>query len=215
MHHSKVYMTIIRHIWWNHHPYENILWLEKWLMLMIVIMKILMPSFWIRHYCESHPSTKWLFEAYVLLKPIFFLWILWLGFYHHIFFVIITIYFMIDLFSYIVWLLVLSDIFVKPLSVRKNLLLLGANYMEIILWFSILYLYYDSIWYIVHNVEKAVGPLQAIYYSISTFSTVGYGDIASTNDIWIILTIIQLTCSIVFIGIVLSAYVGKIKLKSE
>lgn len=122
---------------------------------------------------------------------------------------------MIDLFSYIIWILVLSDIFIKPLSVRKNLLLLGANYMEIILWFSILYLYFNSIWFIAYNIWKQVWPLQAIYYSISTFSTVGYGDIGVINDVGMIITIIQLTTSIIFIGIVLSAYVGKIKLKSE
>ena len=215
IHHKMVYLQTLKHIWINEHPYERISGLEKWFMMFIIIIKMFMPSFWIRHYCEEHHSTKWIFEAYVIAKPIFFMIVLLTGFYQSLIICVLTIYLMIDLLTYILGILALSDIFVKPISIRRNLILLGANYREIISGFAILYLHFEALAYGGFHKEKIVWPLQAIYYSLSTFSTVGFWDITSASNIGTLLSIIQLIVSIIFIGIILSSYVGRIRLKGE
>lgn len=132
IHHKMVYVQTLKHIWINEHPYEHISGLEKWFMMCIIILKMFMPSFWIRHYCEEHRSTKWIFEAYVIAKPTFFMIVLLTGLYQSVIVCALTIYLMMDLLTYILGILALSDIFVKPISIRRNLILLGANYREII-----------------------------------------------------------------------------------
>jgi hypothetical protein len=215
IHNKKVYLHTLKLLWYNEHPYENISGLEKWFMIMIILAKMVMPSFWIRHYCEEHRSTRWIFEAYVMMKPIFFMLALFAWRYSSIIICAITIYLMLDLFTYILWILALSDIFVKHISIRRNLILLWANYREIISGFALLYLHFDALAYGGIHKERVVWPLQAIYYSLSTFSTVWFGDITASNDVGTLLSIIQLIVSIVFIGIILSSYVGKIKLRGE
>ena len=104
-----------------------------------------MPSFWIRHFCEKSFSTKRVFEAYVIFKPILFMFILESGLYQSLFGLLFTMYLLLDLITYILGILALSDIFLKPVSVRKNLILLGANFWEIISGFAIFYLHFDAI----------------------------------------------------------------------
>lgn len=124
IHHKRVYIHTLRHLRINEHPYEQVSGLEKRFMMIIILIKMLMPSFWIRHYCEEHRHTKWIFEAYVLMKPVIFIMILSNGRYHHRIAAFIVIYLLADLFAYIVGILALSDIFVKPISIRRNLILL-------------------------------------------------------------------------------------------
>lgn len=124
IHHKKVYMTTLKQIWDNQHPYEYIIGLEKWLMILVIGLKMLMPSFWIRHHSEQSPSTKWIFEIYVIAKPIFFFIGLVLHWYTSVWFYVLSVYLMSDLISYIIGVLTLSDIFVKPLSIKRNLILL-------------------------------------------------------------------------------------------
>jgi hypothetical protein len=126
---------------------------------------------------------------------------------------IIVSYLLIDLFVSIIWTLLLSDIFVKSLSIRKQFLSLGWNLWEIIFGFAILYLHYNALWYV--GEIKEVWPIWAIYYSMCTLSTVWYGDITQANDIGSIISVIQMIYGLVFIGIILSAYVSKINIKSE
>lgn len=126
---------------------------------------------------------------------------------------ILITYLLIDLFVSIVSTLILSDIFIKPMSIRKQFLSLWCNLWEIILWFAILYLHYDALWYIWHN--KEVWPIGAIYYSMCTLSTVWYWDIAQMNDTGSIISVLQMIYGLVFISIILSAYVSKINIKSE
>lgn len=124
IHHKRVYTHTLKLLWINNHPYEHISGLEKRFMMIIIILKLLMPSFWLRHYCENHRETRRVFEAYVILKPLFFTIALWSGRYSSPIICGIAIYLMLDLFTYILGILALSDIFVKPISIRRNLILL-------------------------------------------------------------------------------------------
>lgn len=214
-HHKTVYIDTIKKLWNNHESHKDIIGIEKYLIIIILVIKMLLPSFWIRHYTEDKTALRWLFDLYIILKPFIIGLFIFGWWYTSTRAMVFTIYLMMDLFVYIIWLLILSDLFIKPFSVRKNLLLLWSNYMEIIVWFALLYLHRDAIEFIGYKKEGIIWPLDAVYYSVSTFSTVWYGDIASSSDVWLWLTIIQLFMSIVFIGIVLGGFVGQLQLKGE
>ncbi len=213
VHHKDVYIHTIKEVRRNKHPYELIVGAEKILLVVMIFLKMLMPSFWVRHFAEQDKKYYRWVDFYNFIKPLLFVTILFCNLDHFSIIMIIVSYLLIDLFISIVWILILSDIFVKPLSIRKHFLLLWTNLGEIIFWFAILYLHYHGLGYV--GMDKTIWPIGAIYYSMCTLSTVGYGDITQINDMGSILSIIQMIYGIVFIGIVLSAYVSKINIKSE
>lgn len=213
-HHKDVYIHTIKQVWNNHHPYEHIVGAEKLLLVITIFLKMLMPSFWIRHFAEQNKRHYRRLDLYNLFKPLLFFVILIYHLDHLSIVMILITYLLIDLFVSILSTLLLSDIFVKPLSIRKQFLSLWCNLWEIILWFAILYLHYGALGYITWE-NKEVWPIWAIYYSMCTLSTVWYGDIAQMNDTGSIISVIQMIYGLVFIGIILSAYVSKINIKSE
>ncbi len=214
VHHKDVYLHTIKQVWENQHPYEQIVGAEKLLLVITIFLKMLMPSFWVRHFAEQDKKHYRLVDFYNFLKPILFFIILIYNLHQLSIVMILVTYLLIDLFVSIVSTLILSDIFVKPLSIRKQFLSLWCHLWEIILGFAILYLHYWALWYITWA-KKEVWPIGAIYYSMCTLSTVWYGDIAQMNDIGSIISVIQMIYGLVFIGIILSAYVSKINIKSE
>ena len=214
VHHKDVYLHTIRQVWENHHPYEHIVGAEKILLVITIFLKMLMPSFWVRHFAEQDKRHYRRVDMYNLLKPILFFIILLYNLDQLSIVMILITYLLIDLFISIVSTLILSDIFVKPLSIRKQFLSLWCHLWEIILGFAILYLHYGALGYITGE-NKPVWLIWAIYYSMCTLSTVWYGDIAQMNDTGSIISVIQMIYGLVFIGIILSAYVSKINIKSE
>lgn len=214
VHHKDVYLHTIKQVWHNTHPYENIVWAEKLLLVITIFLKMLMPSFWIRHFAEKNTKHYRRVDFYNILKPILFFIILIYNLDHLSIVMILITYLLIDLLISIVSTLLLSDIFIKPLSIRKQFFSLWCHLGEIILWFAILYLHYDALWYITWE-HKEVWIIWAIYYSMCTLSTVWYGDIAQMNDLGSVISVIQMIYGLIFIGIILSAYVSKINMKSE
>lgn len=213
VHHKDVYLRTIKQVWENQHPYEEIVGAEKLLLVITIFLKMLMPSFWVRHFAEQNEQHYRRVDFYNFLKPIIFLIVLIYNLDQLSIVMILITYLLIDLFVSIVSTLILSDIFVKPLSIRKQFLSLWCHLWEIILGFAILYLHYNALWYL--GSTKTVWPIGAIYYSMCTLSTVWYGDISQMNDIWSVISVIQMIYGLVFIGIILSAYVSKINIKSE
>ncbi len=214
VHHKDVYIRTIQEVWNNKHPYEHIVGAEKLLLIVTIFLKMLMPSFWVRHFAEQDKNNYRRLDMYNFLKPVLFFFILIYHLDHLSIVMVIITYLLIDLFVSIVSTLILSDIFVKPLSIRKQFLSLWCHLGEIILWFAILYLHYGALGYITWE-NKEVWPIWAIYYSMCTLSTVWYGDIAQINETGSIISVIQMIYGLVFIGIILSAYVSKINIKSE
>lgn len=206
---------MIKKIWNNHAPHEAVQWIEKYLILMVLWLKMLMPSFWIRHYAEQHIHTRWLFDLYVVLKPLLFFTFMYFHLHVYPLVMVLILYLMFDLILYIFWLVILHDLFTKPISIRKNLILLWANYMEIVMWFAVLYLHRDAIDFIGYKKEWTIWMIDAIYYSMSTLSTVWYGDVASSWHTGMLLTMIQLFISIMFVGIVMSWFVSQLQIKDE
>ncbi len=213
VHHISIYTHNIKRIWNNAHPYQHIFGAEKIIVILVIMLKILMPSFWVRHFCEWDPKKYWLLDLYTVTIPLLLFFFLINHRYHYIGIATITIFLLVDVFVSIISILILSDIFIKPVSVRKYFILLVAHLWEIVLGFAIIYLHYGAIWYV--NGKREIHITDAIYYSMMTLSTVWYGDITQINHIGGIISVLQMLFGFLFIGIVLAAYVNNIKIKSE
>lgn len=122
VHHKDVYLRTIQQVWNNHHPYEQIVGAEKLLLIITIFLKMLMPSFWVRHFAEQNKNNYRRVDFYNFLKPILFFIILIYNLDQLSIVMIVITYLLIDLFVSIVSTLILSDIFVKPLSIRKQFL---------------------------------------------------------------------------------------------
>ena len=102
VHHKDVYLQTIQEVKKNHHPYEQIMGAEKILLIMIIFIKMLMPSFWVRHFAEQDKKNYRRVDFYNFIKPILFLIILAYNLDQISIVMIIVVYLLIDLFVSII-----------------------------------------------------------------------------------------------------------------
>lgn len=189
---------------------------ERRIMMIVLALKLCFPSFWIRHYADirSNRLRNKLIEEYVLLKTMIMLIILICGWWSHWIALVITFYFLADLITYLLGLVTLSNLNHTQPNLRRNLILLGINMLELVSAFSIFYLGTQSLYYAENHV-LVTSWIDGIYYSIATFATVGYGDLITVGSWWHLLSTCQILTSFLFISLVLSSVVSKLELNSE
>jgi hypothetical protein len=102
VHHKDVYLRTIQEVKHNRHPYEDIIGAEKILLMMIIFLKMLMPSFWVRHFAEQDKNHYRRVDFYSFIKPIVFLIILIYNLDQITIVMIIVSYLLIDLFVSII-----------------------------------------------------------------------------------------------------------------
>lgn len=93
-----------------------------------------------------------------------------------------------------------------PVSYRRNLLSLFLNFLQFAFLFAIVYLRYG----IVNTNNCSVAPIKALYLSLETFTTVGFGDIVPNNDIGYAVLVIQMTISLIFVYIFFAVFTTRI-----
>ncbi|WP_420601491.1 potassium channel family protein [Flagellimonas sp.] len=85
------------------------------------------------------------------------------------------------------------------------------NYFEFVFSFSYLYMYFDALKFTQSEFQERVpNALEYIYFSFVTVSTIGYGDLAVSNDIGRILVMIQATIFLVFVLVFLNHNIARI-----
>lgn len=190
--------------------------IERIVMIVVLLLKLCFPSFRIRHYADmhSHRLRNAMIEQYVIIKTILILFVLWCGRWSQWRWVGITIYFIGDLVVYLLWLIVLSNLHHSQPNLRRNLILLWINMIEIITAFAVFYLASWSL-HTTADSHVVVHWLQAFYFSIATFATVGYGDMVVSWTRGYILSILQILTSLLFISLVFSSVASKLEITSE
>jgi hypothetical protein len=190
--------------------------IERIIMVMVLLLKLCFPSFWIRHYADmhSHRLRNTMIEQYVVIKTAIILLVLWCGWWSQWWWVAITLYLVWDLVVYLLGLIVLSNLHHSQPNLRRNLILLWINMIEIIASFAIFYLGTGSL-HTSWNHQLVTNGLQAFYFSIATFATVGYGDMVVLGNRWYMLSILQVLTSLLFISLVFSSVASKLEITSE
>lgn len=94
-----------------------------------------------------------------------------------------------------------------PVSHRRNFILLFFNFMQFVALFAVIYIRYG----VVLSLETSwyIGPLKALYLSLETFSTVGFGDIVPNNGTGYFILICQMIVILLFIYVFFATFTSK------
>ena len=173
--------------------------------LSLEFAKIAFPSFWITLFLGKKKANVVDFsnDVWGLVRIAFLIIMLWWvpsGNWQ----AWLVIYLIADIFVYVSRLVFLSDIYEPTLTPERTLLFLLVNYFEIVLGFAFLHRVYGGL-----NVGSLC-PIQALYFSFVTSTTLGYGEIVPVSSDAQLRIIIQLAITFVFITALVGALLGRL-----
>lgn len=200
----KVQAENIRKLWRHEDPVSQIFGIEWLWMMILAVVVFMLPITAIRWIAGllGLKNRKVAIEAYAIVKPIFLICLL--SFCPLSKFSIIAACFsLFDLYSYLLGLLFLRYLYKAPVSYGRSIILLGINYVESTVSFSLLYL---SLGGVLKNGATLSSAVDAVYFSVITSATVGYGDIAPGENLAKIVVMAQVCTSFVFVTTVLSSF---------
>jgi hypothetical protein len=146
-------------------------------------------------------------DAFVLFKVLFPLTILFCNWQTNNFLYIILIWFLFETMLYVPTLIFASDIFSKPRSYRRSMLLLFFNYVEIVFSFGVIYS--RGIY-----LNKPFGHwFDPIYFSFITSATIGYGDFYPITPMGKFLVSSQSVIFLIFVVLFLNFFSNKVESK--
>lgn len=197
----------IRAIWNNDHQDDN--GIEKIVRLLLSSSQLLFPGLYIKYIANKlgHEYQDLALDFYVLAKFIFPIVILtnhW-QYYHVV--MGIMVYLLLETVLYIPTLIFASDLFNKPRSYKRSMLLLFFNYMEIVISFAVLYTHGD-------NMNKPFEHwFDAIYFSIVSSNSIGFGDYYPITTFGKVLVSLQALFFLSFVVLFLNFFSNKVKNK--
>lgn len=197
----------IKSIWNNDHQDDN--GLEKIVRLLLSFSVLLFPGIYIK-YLSSQKGNEYqdlAMDFYVLSKvlfPILILcnhlnqtpWLIW-----------ILVYLLLETIFYIPTLIFASDLFSRPRSYKRSMLLLFFNYLEIVFAYAVLYANGNYL-----N-KPFLHWFDAVYFSIITSSSIGYGDYFPISTMGKFLVSTQALLFLFFVVLFLNFFSTKIKSK--
>jgi len=166
-----------------------------------------MPAMFVRWISGKfgYMSRKFSIEIYAILKPIFLYFVLFSGRANNKWWVLLTLWLFADLYLYLFGLVFLRRFYTVPASYGRSLLLLGINFCEAALAFAIFYTFSHSLF---SNGHVVYAPIDMLYFSLVTASTVGFGDITVSSDTAKWLVIGQILSSLGFISLFVASFVA-------
>lgn len=199
------YRVNMRRIWNNEKHHD--IGFEKILRLFLVSVQIIFPGIHIRNVFGRFGVIKRnvAIEFYVLFKTVLPIIFLISGFYKYKAAVLISSYLLGETICYVASLIFVSDMFVKPRSYRRNILMLFLNYMEISLCFAVIYAGLHLLG------DKPFTVMDYIYFSIVTSTTIGYGDMHPVTHTGQLMVCIQAVMVVAFIVLFLNFFGSKVE----
>jgi len=197
----------IKAIWNNDHQDDN--GIEKIVRMFLSFSQLLFPGIYIKYLANKKGSEyqDLALDFYILAKvalPILILfyqwpqttWLIW-----------ILVYLLLETILYIPTLIFASDLFAKPRSYKRSMLLLFFNYLEIVMAYAVLYSAGN-------HLNKAFHHwFDAVYFSIITSSSIGYGDYYPITIWGKFLVSTQALLFLFFVVLFLNFFSTKIKTK--
>lgn len=197
----------IKAIWNNNHQDDN--GIEKIVRLFLSSSQLLFPGVYIKYLAclKGYEYRDLALDFYILLKVTFPLLILIYHWQEYSVVIWIMIYVLMETVLYIPTLIFASDMFSKPRSYKRSMLLLFLNYIEIVLAFAVLYSCGNYL-----N-KPFTHWFDAVYFSTITSSSIGYGDFYPVTTFGKVLVSAQALLFLFFVVLFLNFFSGKIKNK--
>jgi len=197
----------IKSIWNNDHQDDN--GIEKIVRLFLSFSQLLFPGIYIKYLAakKGHEYQDLAMDTYILVKVALPIVILWNHWQHQHWIVGIMIYVLLETVLYIPTLIFASDLISRPRSYKRSILLLFLNYLEIIFAYAVLYSCGNYL-----N-KPFADNLDAIYFSIITSSSIGFGDFHPITPIGKILVSTQALLFLFFVVLFLNFFSTQIKSK--
>ncbi|MHB1278834.1 MAG: ion channel [Bacteroidia bacterium] len=123
-----------------------------------------------------------------------------------------VIYMISESLLYTATLVFCNDIFAKPRSYKRNIILLLTDYFEIVIGFASLYLMTLALQF-ANGHKPVIKSIDAAYFSFVSSLTIGYGDIIVINDIGKKLVILQSIVFLIYGVLFLNFYTSRIEEK--
>lgn len=197
----------IKSIWNNDHQEDN--GIEKIVRLFLSSTQLIFPGIYIK-YLASKKGYKYqdlAIDIYVLAKVIFPIIILKFNLQHESYMIYILIYVLLETVFYIPTLIFASDLFSRPRSYKRSMLLLFFNYIEIVFSFAVLYT-------IGENMNKPFEHwFDSIYFSVISSNSIGFGDYYPITTFGKVLVSLQAMFFLLFVILFLNFFSTKIKSK--
>ncbi len=191
---------------WNNEKHHDI-GFEKMLRLFLVGTQFLFPGIHVRQYFGRFGIIRRnvAVEFFVLIKTMLPLFFILSGLYVYKATIVLSVYLLIETILYVASLIFVADMFVKPRSYRRNVLMLFLNYLEISFCFAVIY---AGLGLLGNQVSSNVDYL---YFSIVTSTTIGFGDIHPVNDLGKIFVCTQAVMVVAFIVLFLNFFGSKVE----
>lgn len=193
---------------WNNEQHDDI-GIEKILRLFLAISQFLFLGTYIKQvFGKLGVAYRDLsVDCFVLFKIIFPFTILSLNFQNNDVLYFFLLWFLAETMLYVPTLIFASDIFSRPRSYRRSMLLLFFNYIEIVFSFGVIYSRGE---YLNKPFEHWFDP---IYFSFITSATVGFGDFYPITPTGKFLVTVQTIIFLIFIVLFINFYSNKVENK--
>lgn len=187
----------------NHHD----IGFEKILRLLLIAVQFIFPGLHVRNYFGKKGLVvrNVAIEFYVLFKTLLPLFFLFSGLFQYKLTVFVSMYLMLETICYVASLIFVSDMFVKPRSYRRNILMLFFNFLEISFSFSVIY----AGMHLLSGQPTSV--IDYIYFGIVTATTIGYGDLHVVTNMGKMVVCVQAVMSLSFVVLFLNFFGSRVE----
>lgn len=194
-------------IWNNDHQDDN--GIEKVVRLFLSSSQLIFPGIYIKYFISKKgiEYTDLAMDTYILVKVALPLIIIINGLQYNFLILGLMIYLMLETILYIPTLIFASDLFSKPRSYKRSMLLLFFNYLEMVFGFAVLYSCGNFL-----N-QPLTHWFDAIYFSTMTSSTIGYGEIYPVEIFGKVLVCLESMLVLMFVVLFLNFYSTRIDSK--
>jgi hypothetical protein len=197
----------IKSIWNNDHQDDN--GIEKIFRLFLSISQMFFPGIYVKTLATrvGYAYKDLAMDIYVLLKVLFPLLILMNDWQHKEYLITLLVYLILETILYIPTLIFASDLFVSPRSYKRSMLLLFFNYLEVVIAFGVFYTLGNNT-----NIPFEHWS-DAVYFSLMTSNTIGYGDYYPVTTFGKFLASVQALFFLSFVILFLNFFSTKVKSK--
>lgn len=191
---------------WNNRHYQDF-FLERIVRLALILQSFVFPGLYIREISGRYglKCRKISLEFYAIAKMLLPIIIILQGWYIDSWTIGVCIYLSVETILYLLSLVFLSGIYTSPISYKRSLITLFVNYIEVSMTFAVIYAY---LWQIEQS--SSLSYIRAVYFSIITATTIGFGDIVPNTSVEQFVVIIQSLISLIFVGMFFSYFLSHI-----